>query len=157
MDDVDVEFDWRTYHYGTGEHGVRRPNRLVVKPFRHRDDRLREHLRAFHHLPFVGSGDPGSTGEAVRLLGPHIEQVEKAGNRPMRLFRFRRHLASVTFSPNLVKPYECLSKPTRSQLASITRVRNRSMVSVACATLSPGNPTCSQVTPSAASFSIPVR
>ncbi len=154
MDDVDVEFDWRTDHYGAGEHGVRRPNRLVVKPFRHRDDRLRQHLSAFHHLPFVRTGDPGIAGEVVRLFGPHVEQVEKAGNRPMRLLRFRRHLASVTFSPNLVKAYRRLA---RSQLASITRVRNRSIVSVACATLSPGNPTCSQVTPSAASFSIPLR
>ena len=105
-------------------------------------------------LPFVCAGDAGFGDEAVGPVRLRVKQLEEAGNRPVRLLRFRRHLASVTFSPNLVKSAR---RRTQPQLASITRVLNRSMVSVACATLSPGNPTCSQVTPSSASFSIPVK
>ena len=39
------------------------------------------------------------------------------------------------------------------QAASMTEAPNRSMVSTACVKLSPGTPTCNQVTPTAASFS----
>lgn len=44
-----------------------------------------------------------------------------------------------------------------SHALSITSAPNRSVVSSRCARLSPGSPTCNQVTPSAASFSIPLR
>lgn len=45
----------------------------------------------------------------------------------------------------------------RTQRAWMTDLPKRSIVSSRCARLSPGSPTCSQVTPSAACFSTPLR
>ena len=53
---------------------------------------------------------------------------------------------------------ECLERDrARAQRASMTDLPKRSIVSSTCARLSPGNPTCTHVTPTAASFSRPAR
>ena len=50
-----------------------------------------------------------------------------------------------------------VDRPGAQLTALITELPKRSIVSNTCARLSPGNPTCTQVTPTAASFSRPAR
>ena len=65
--DVEHEFDRWTDGDRAREDRVRRAHRLVGKALRHRDDRLRKHLGAFHHLTLVAARDAGVTGESVFL------------------------------------------------------------------------------------------
>lgn len=95
-DDVEDEFDRRADRDGAGEHRVRRADRLVREAFGHRDDRLGEHLGAFHHLSFVAGGDAGVAGEPVLPVGLHIEQIQQALHRPLGLLRFRGQFRSAS-------------------------------------------------------------
>ena len=87
---VEDEFDRRTDGDGAREDRMGRAHRLVLKSFRHGDDRLREDLSPFHDLPGVlsgGEGDTGVTGEPVGPVGLHVEPIEQALHRPPGLFR----------------------------------------------------------------------
>lgn len=75
---------------------MRRAHRLVREAFGHGDYRLGEHLGALHHLAFVANGDAGFTGEAVVAVGPHVKQIQQAGDRPFSLFRFRGQIRSTS-------------------------------------------------------------
>ncbi len=73
-----------------------RADRLVRESFRHSDNRLREHLGAFHDLPFVTTGDAGVAGEPILPVGLHVKQVQQALNRPLSLLRFCGQIRSTS-------------------------------------------------------------
>jgi hypothetical protein len=61
---------------------VRRPLR---KTLGRSDNRLRQHLGAFHDLSFVLTGGASFGDESVLSFGGHVEQVEQSLNGPRRL------------------------------------------------------------------------
>jgi hypothetical protein len=78
---------------------VRRAHRLVREALRHRDNRLREHLGAFHHLPTVLAGPnvtAGVAGEPILPVGLHVKQIQQALHRPLRLLRFCGQIRSTS-------------------------------------------------------------
>ena len=58
------------------------------------DDRLREYLGAFHHLPAVLAGDTGFPGEPVGPISLHVEEFEQALDRPLNLIGIRGQIQS---------------------------------------------------------------
>ena len=85
VDDVDEQFDRCADHHRAGEHRMSRAHRLVRKPFGHSDNRLCQHLGALHHLALVLPRDARRGSDVVRAVGLHVEQLQQAFDRPLRL------------------------------------------------------------------------